>query len=105
MQSRIIDTDTAFTQVYHELSDGRVVVEKKSNVIGAIIEANKRQINDAGGRMGEWQMVGRVDPVVMEKWCREDGINYLLPEHSKALLKKLEQRENRLFKTHPGKFA
>lgn len=105
MSGRLIDTNTAFTQVYHELADGRTVIQKKSNVIGEILEANKRQMNDASGRMGEWQMVGRVDPVVMEKWCREDGINYLLPQNTKALLRKLEERENRMFKTHPGRFA
>ena len=104
-RSDVIDVETGFTQVYHQLSDGRHVLEKKSNAIGAIIEANKRDYNNASGRMGDFVMVGRIDAVVLEKWCREDGVNYLAPENKGKLLKKLEERDNRLFKTHPGKFA
>jgi hypothetical protein len=103
MAGRLISDDGSTRQYFHDLGD-RHVIQKVSDPT-AIIEANKRAYNDAGGRMGEFVMVGRVDPVVMERWCREDGINYLAPENIKPLLKKLDQRENRCFKTHPGKFA
>lgn len=103
--SRLIDTETGFTTLFHQHGDGSCTVEKKSNVIGAILEANKRQKNDVSGRMGEFVHVARVDPVVVERWCREDGINYLSKENRKAFLKKLHERDNSLFKVHPGKFV
>lgn len=103
MAGRLISDDGSTKQYFHDLGD-RHVIQKVSDPT-AIIEANKRTYNEAGGRMGEFVMVGRVDAVVLERWCREDGINYLAPENTKLLLKKLEQRENRCFKTHPGKFA
>lgn len=104
MSKRILNTGEAgVTTVWHDLGDS-VVIEKVSDS-SAIIEANKRQYNDAGGRMGDMVHIGRVDAVMMDRWCREDGINYLLPENGKLLLKKLEQPENRYWKTHPGKFA
>lgn len=106
MSGRVIDSENGIVSILHDLKDGRFVLEKKSDVT-AIIEANKRQYNDVdrSKRMGEFVHVGRVDTVVLDRWCKEDGINYLAPENKGMLLKKLEQRENRMFKTHPGKFA
>jgi hypothetical protein len=106
MSGRVIDAENGIVTKLHDLKDGRFVMEKVSDV-SAIIEANKRQYNavDRSARMGDLVHVGRVDAVVMDRWCKEDGINYLAPENKGLLLKKLEQRENRMFKTHPGKFA
>jgi len=107
MGDRVIDSENGIVQKLHDLKDGRFVLESVSTNVGAIIEANKRQLNnvDRSKKMGEFVHVGRVDSVVLDRWCREDGINYLAPENKGMLLKKLEQRENRMFKTHPGKFA
>lgn len=100
---RVLEKDGDVTTVYHDLGD-KVVIQKVQDVDG-ILEANKRQYNDAGGRMGDLVHVGRIPKVVMDRWIIEDGINYLAPENKGLLLKKLEQRDNRLFKVHPGKFA
>lgn len=106
MTAKVLDVDHGVVTLMHDLGD-RVVVERKSTNIGAIIEANKRQSNDVSrsARMGEMVHVGRIDAVVLQDWCNKDGINYLAKENQGLLLKKLEQRENRMFKTHPGKFA
>lgn len=106
MSGRIIDVGDGVVTKLHDLKDGRFVMERISDV-SAILEANARQRNsvDTSARMGDLVHVGRVDAVIMDRWCKEDGINYLAPENKGMLLKKLEQRENRLFKTHPGKFA
>ena len=99
----IIDQGDGVTSVYHDLGD-RVVIQNRQD-IRDIVEANKRQKNDSSGRMGEMVHVGRIPVVVMDQWIREDGINYLKAENKGLLLKKLEQRDNSVFKTHPGKFA
>jgi len=99
----LVDQDTGVTTIFHDDGD-RVALERVQDV-SAIVEANKRALNDASGRMGEFQHVGRIPIVVLERWMKEDGINYLDKDNTQALLKKLELRDNRLFKTHPGKFA
>lgn len=89
--------------VYHDLGD-KVVIERLSDA-SAVIEANKRQMLDTTGRMGEFVHIGRVPTEIIDRWSREDGINYMAQENAMKLVKKLEERDNRLFKTHPGKFA
>lgn len=105
MAGRILDSDSGIVTKMHNLGD-RVVVERVEDVT-SILEANKRQFNDVStsGSMGEMVHIGRIPVVVMDRWCKEDGINYLAHENKGLLMKKLEQRDNRLFKTHPGKFA
>lgn len=105
MAGRIVDADMGVVTKMHDLGD-RVVIERVEDV-SAIIEANKRQFNDVStsSRMGEMVHVGRIPVVVMERWMQEDGINYLAKENKGLLLKKLEERDNRMFKTDPRKFA
>lgn len=102
---RLLSNEDGVQTIYHK-EDDKVVIERKTDISG-LLEANKRQYNDVQktARMGDFVHVGRIDTVILDKWCREDGINYLAPEHKGKLLKKLEERDNRLFKTHPGKFA
>ena len=102
---QILSADGGVLTTYHE-EDGKTIVKRETDLT-PLLEANKRQYNDVSrsGRMGDFVHVGRVDSVILDKWSKEDGINYLSPENKGMLLKKLEQRENRLFKTHPGKFA
>jgi hypothetical protein len=100
---RVLEQDGDMTTIYHDLGD-KVVIQKVQDV-SPILEANKAQYNAASGRMGDLVHVGRIPKVVMDRWIIEDGINYLSPENKGLLLKKLEQRDNRLFKVHPGKFA
>lgn len=105
MAGRIVDADRGVITKMHDLGD-RVVIERVEDVT-AVLEANKRQFNDVStsARMGDMVHVGRIPCVVMDKWCQEDGINYLAKENKGLLLKKLEERDNRMFKTDPRKFA
>ena len=105
MTGRIMSVEEGVKTTYHK-EDDKVYIKRESDIT-ALLEANKRQYNDVSRaeRMGEFVHIGRIDAVMLDKWRKEDGINYLLPENSKLLLKKLELPENRLFKTHPGKFA
>ena len=68
MSGRIIDAENGRVEKLHDLKDGRFVLESVSTNIGAILEANKRQLNDVdrSKRMGEFVHVGRVDSVVMD---------------------------------------
>lgn len=105
MAGRIIGVSDGVVTKMHDLGD-KVVIEKVEDV-GSIIEANKRQKNsvDTSARMGELHHVGRIPAVVMDRWMIEDNINYLAKENRGLLLKKLEQRDNSMFKTDPRKFA
>lgn len=106
MSGRIVDIDNGVMTKIHDLGD-RVVIEKIED-ISAVVEANKRQYNAVSklDRMGDGlHHVGRVPIVVMERWMREDGINYLAAENKGLLLKKLENPDNRVFKVDPRKFA
>jgi hypothetical protein len=105
MSGSILDRSNGITTSYHE-EDGKTIIKRETDLTD-LIEANKRRYNDVtkSDRMGDFVMVGRVDAVVLDRWCKEDGINYLAPENKGKLLKKLEHPDNRFFKTHPGKFA
>lgn len=103
MSRRFLHTDGNITQYYHDLGD-KIVIQKVEDV-SAVVEANKRALNENSKRspMGEFVRVGCIPATVMERWCREDGINYLTD--TRALLKKLEDPDNRAFKTHGARFA
>ncbi len=99
---KVLEADDGVTSVYHDLGD-QVVIERVQDV-SAIIEANKRQSNEATGRMGEMVHIGRIPVVIMDRWIKEDGINYLLKDNMPLLMKKLHHPDNKFMKTHPGKF-
>jgi hypothetical protein len=103
MKSTVVHSDDGVKTILHKTHD-TVAVERVQDV-SAIVEANKRAFNDASGRMNEFQHIGRIPVVVMDRWCKEDGINYLLKENMPLLVKKLHHPDNKFFKTHPGKFA
>lgn len=100
---RLLDSNRGITSIYHE-QDGQMIVEKVQDVTD-IIESNKQKRNSVSGRMGDLVHVAEIPMVVLEKWCNEDGINYLRPEHKKALMRKIHERDNSLFKVHPGRFV
>jgi hypothetical protein len=49
--------------------------------------------------------VGRIPVVVLERWMKEDGINYLAKENSHLLMRKLHERDNKVFKVDPRNFV
>ena len=106
MTARVIDSDNGvLTRIYHQAD--RVVVEKLQD-IKAIVEANKRQANAVTtlSKMGDgMHHVGRIPVVVMERWMKEDGINYLAKENSHLLMRKLHERDNKVFKVDPRNFV
>lgn len=103
MRSTVVDIDNGIKTILHQTHD-TVAVEKVQDV-SAIVEANKREYNDSTGPMGEFQKIGSIPFVVMDRWCKEDGINYMLQENTKALVKKLQHPDNRMFMTRKGKFV
>lgn len=101
---RLISVDEHGKQTWLHVEDGKHYVQRVEDV-RPIIEACKTLKNEATGRMGEMQLVGLIPGTVLHRWMREDGINYLAHENKGLLMKKLEERDNSIFKTHPGKFA
>lgn len=102
---RLLDFDPLTgKRTYIAEEDGKVYVQRVEDV-SAVIEANKRQFNDAPSLNRTFVEIGNIPGTVLHRWCREDGINYLAKENLKLLVRKLEERDNRLFKTHPGRFA
>lgn len=80
------------------------LIIKQSADIEANIDANKREFNEnMHSRYGEMKKVASIPTVVIDKWCADDGINYLAPEHKGALVRKLNDPDNRFFRTMPGK--
>jgi len=106
MTARVIDNDNGIvTKLYHQAD--RLVVEKLQD-IKAIVEANKQQANAVTklSKMGDgMHHVGRIPVVVMERWMREDGINYLAHENRDLLMRKLHERDNQCFKVDPRNFV
>lgn len=106
MSRRLLEQDGDITRYWHDLGD-KVVIESVQDV-GEALEQNKRLRNSYSklDKMGDGiQHVGFIPTVVMERWIREDGINYLSAEHKGKLLKKLASPEYAYLRTHPGKFA
>lgn len=87
------DTDKAIIQTFSDPT--------------AVIEANKREINDhAGGYKSEgFNKVGTIDKVVYLAWCRKKGIGTEEAwKDNELLLTFLRDPDNAAFRTHPTFF-
>ena len=67
------------------------------------LDANKVLANDddysrKGIKKSFWHYA-HIPAVVIEKWMREDGINVFNKDHEKAVMRKLNDPENRFLKT------
>lgn len=100
---RLLEVDERGIQRYYREQDGQMIVEKVQDVT-AIIDDNKRRKNEVSGRMGDLVHVAEIPFVLLERWCQEDGINYMAQENRKALMRKIHERDNSFVKVHPGRF-
>ena len=106
MSSVIVDRhgQSIERHLYDDLTDTLVI--HKATDIEANIEANKREYRDnSHARFGDLKKVASIPEDLMAKWIAEDGINYMLQENTKALVKKLQHPDNRMFMTRKGKFV
>lgn len=100
----LLDVDESGKRTIFAEEDGIIRIERYEDVT-ALIEANKRKFNDPAPLNRTFVEIGDIPGTVLHAWCREDGVDYFLKENLKKLVAKLEQRDNRVFKTHPGRFA
>lgn len=93
------------TRVHRDSSDGSLIFERWQDC-EAIIEANKRLANDPIRR--DWgRHIATIPAVILEKWIRDDGVNYLaLPkdEFHRLVARKLRDPEWAHLRTYGGKF-
>jgi len=104
--------ETGEIEIYHE--DGDTFAIEQRQDVEPILEANKTKFNAApsGGDLkvdGEWQKqewrhVARIPMMWLLKIQREEGLDFLNPEHMKVITKRyLNSSEYRAFRTAPGK--
>lgn len=88
--------------VHYVPSDEGMVLETKQDV-EPVVEANKAQLRDSDGHfnLDGQTHVARIPMVVWEQWMRET--NGAIMKDDDLLKQKLNDRDNRAFRTHPGK--
>lgn len=83
-------------------------VIRQSMDINAILDDNEQRCNDGEKSWTENRdMVhaARIPEIVLEKWRLEEGIDWRTAEGWEKCLQKLDEPENRLFRTWPGKIG
>lgn len=104
--------ETGETEIYHE--DGDTFAVEQVQDVEPILEANKRlqaenptphdAVLDADYRKQEWRHVARIPMIWLLKIQREEGLDFLNPEHMKVITKRyLNDSEYRAFRTTTGK--
>lgn len=100
IETRVFDIDevTQRTRLFHyDHTNDSFTIETNQDVTD-LIETNKALSNDASGRWGEWQRVASI-PMNLYMQLREQGVF----RDQKAIRKWLNDRDNQLFRTRPGK--
>lgn len=101
--TRVLDhmDDLGITETFHGEEDGSFTIETKQDVT-ALLDLNKREFNDApefGRFKGDMRKVASI-PLSVYFDLRKKGIT----DDPKAMSKWLNDPDNRLFLTTPGKF-
>jgi hypothetical protein len=99
MSGRILggDTDIRKIETWHTDPDGGVVIASEQDVT-EIIEANKQDIKTNTGFKGDMKHVARI-PLVIYEDLKRRGI----ADDPAKLKAWLNDRDNVLFRTHPGR--
>ena len=100
MTDKIISDDTNTTGIvtkFHYDADKDEAVIQKTQDVTSIIEANKKEFNEAPERWGEWTKVGSI-PLSVYYELERKGIL----QDQVALAKWLNDPDNRAFRTRPG---
>lgn len=101
--TRLFDVDRfdGTTTLFHPDGEGGFTLETLQDV-EPILEANKILHNDVDERARYGEKLTRVASiplVIWQQWCKEGD-----PQHDQAFLrKKLNDRDNLLFRTRPGR--
>lgn len=109
MAGRLLDSDplTATRARFHyDHTDDTFGIETEQDVSG-IIEANKADANAlAGRRMGSQMHVARIPTAIYAEWEREWNAKGLSEEErQKDLARKLDDPDNRMFRTHDARLS
>lgn len=107
--NREVDPLTGITTTTHYDPDSDTMVVDREQDVEPLLDANKRQYNDApdiGRWKGEIIEVAKIDPITIEKWLREDpplNIYKSDPDTRAELRRRLNSPEYRYLRTMPGK--
>lgn len=93
------------TKLHYTAHEDTLIVERTQDV-QAILDDNKRQFNDTpefGKFGGDMTKVASIPLVVLEKWQKEEGLNYLNKEDWPKIMAKLNDGDYKLLRTYNGK--
>lgn len=90
------DAEQGITKYWHVTDKGEYVVETRQDV-SAIVQANKRQMNDDTGKWGDINKVASI-PLSVYYDLKRRGI----ADDPKALRKWMNDPDNRVFRTKGG---
>lgn len=94
------------TIIHSDASEGTVTFQRVQDV-EAILENNKRLQNEAQGRAETFHHVGTIPNIILERWMKEDGVNYLAlsgEEFGKLVFKKLRDPDWAWLRTTDKRF-
>ena len=95
------------TEIIKNYSEGGLLF-RTTDDIGDMLAHNKRELNDPQKDLRMRRKVASVPTVILDAWIKE-GIDYRLiqkdPEMRKKFFAKLNDPDNRFFKTHPGRIG
>lgn len=94
-----------FQRAYLDDGEEQLVIQSVQDET-PIIENNKRLQNDGHDGYSpsrEMRRVASIPLVLIEKWMREEGINFFDRNHWPAIQRKLNSSEYRWLRTAPGR--
>ena len=92
-------------ETYHyDESEDKLHIKQVRDV-GPLLEANKRDYNNAGAFKSEvFNLKARIDPLILMSWLKDKGITYQeFMGNDKVLKRFLNDPDNKFCLTRPGK--
>lgn len=86
--------------------DEVLVTHRVSDVEPVLIanQASMRKAQESPLR-GDWRRMARIPTVLLERWLREDGIDFRTKQGWKRVLSKLDEDEWKFLRTSPGRIG
>lgn len=107
---RLIDIDPlSGSKVFHEYDhmEKRTIITEEHDV-EPLLKLNKAQYNDEGfkkkGMKAEFLKVASIPPSIQMKWKQEHGVDIYNKDHTKAIMKLLNDPEYRYLRSASGKY-
>ena len=95
-----VDPDQGTREYFHYNDDDDTFTIETVEDVQDVVDINKEQYKESGGRWGDLNLVARIPPVI---WTMLEKSG--LARDNKALLRWIDDSDQRAFKTRPGRLS